>query len=656
MRRWMLVCGWVLGLSGLVHADDPRPQKSATLGTVLNEFRLTDYRGKEWSPDDFRDKKVWVVAFLGTQCPLAKLYSPRLQELAKTYESKSVAIIAVDPNDQDSLAEMAAHARKHQWEFPFLKDAGQVLADRLGATRTPEVCVLDSGRRLVYRGRIDDQYGIGYIKDKPHSRDLQSALDQVLAGKDVAIEQPSAVGCLIGRKRSISEGSEITYSNQVSRILQKRCVSCHHEGDIGPMDLTQYEEVAGWSEMILEVIQDQRMPPWHAKEGVGHFSNDRRMPREEIDTIAKWVQAGCPEGNREQLPSAMTFVTGWQLTREPDLVLPMSKRPYTIPATGDVRYQYFRVDPQLTEDKWIESAEIVPGNRAVVHHILVFAREKGSQGDLGGERGFLFGYVPGTRIEPSKPGYAKRLSKNSELIFQVHYTPVGTEQQDLSKIGLVFADPSSITHEVQTTSAVQVQLNIPPNASNYEVSALLPEKLPACQLISMSPHMHLRGKAFRYTALYPDGKEETLLDIPRYDFNWQTEYRVDQLKEFPEGTRIRCEAAYDNSDKNLNNPAPDQWVHWGDQTYEEMMIGYFHVAVPIDPKTGTAPQVLQGRGRNAGASPQAMFERLDRNQDGQLTADEVPDRLKPIIKQMDSNRDGILQRSELSNAPASRGR
>lgn len=269
MRRWMLVCGWLLGLSGLVHADDPKPAKSVTLGTVLKEFRLTDYRGKEWSPDDFRDKKVWVVAFLGTQCPLAKLYSPRLQELAKTYESQSVAIIAVDPNDQDSLAEMAAHARKHQWEFPFLKDAGQVLADRLGATRTPEVCVLDSGRRLVYRGRIDDQYGIGYIKDKPSHRDLQSALDQILAGKDVAIEQPSAVGCLIGRKRSASEGSEITYSNQVSRILQKRCVSCHHEGDIGPMDLTKYEEVAGWSEMILEVIQDQRMPPWHAKEGLG---------------------------------------------------------------------------------------------------------------------------------------------------------------------------------------------------------------------------------------------------------------------------------------------------------------------------------------------------------------------------------------------------
>jgi len=237
-------------------------------------------------------------------------------------------------------------------------------------------------------------------------------------------------------------------------------------------------------------------------------------------------------------------------------------------------------DLKNDQDLWVRGMEIVPGNREIVHHILIFARERGKRGNLAGERGFLVGYVPGTRAAMMETGYAKRIPANSELIFQVHYTPNGSPQQDLSKVGFVLADPDSVTHEVVTSSAVNTRFRIPPGDANYQTNAMLPERLPECELLSMSPHMHVRGKAFRYTLVLPDKSREILLDIPGYDFNWQTEYRLKEKRRLPAGARIYCEAVFDNSTSNLNNPNPEAWVTWGDQTYEEMMIGYFHYAVP----------------------------------------------------------------------------
>jgi hypothetical protein len=210
----------------------------------------------------------------------------------------------------------------------------------------------------------------------------------------------------------------------------------------------------------------------------------------------------------------------------------------------------------------------------------VFVAPKGARKrDLGGARTFFAGYVPGTRAELMPSGYAKRIPANSELVFQVHYTPNGTATEDLSKLGLLFTDEQSVTHEVVTTSAVNLRFSIPPGAANHAVTATLPEKLPECELLSFSPHMHVRGKSFKYTIVYPGKRREVVLDIPHYDFNWQTEYRLASPIQVPAGTRMRCDATFDNSDGNLNNPNSKAWVSWGDQTYEEMMIGYFHYAV-----------------------------------------------------------------------------
>ena len=585
----------VVSASGFrsVQADDP-PNKvqrgnsnRVAVGDAIESFQLTDYQGREWTAGELFGEKGTVIAFLGTQCPIAKQYSKRIATLESKFRDQGIRFIAVDSNVQDSLAEMAAHAKRFDLQIPFLKDPNQRVADLCGATRTPEVCVLDAKRVLRYRGRIDDQYGIGYSKEEPTKNELRDAIESIVSGEPVSVSSAAAPGCLIGRSIKSSANTTLettTYAEHIAPILQARCVACHREGDIGPMDLTSYDDVAAWADMIVEVTQDRRMPPWHANPEYGHFSNDRRLSEQEMQLIADWARNGAPRGDSAKEPAKLAFNDGWLLPEEPGLVVPMADKPYKIPARGEVKYQYFVTDLKNDKELWFRGMEVVPGNREVVHHILIFAREKGSRRqEPGGERSFLAGYVPGTRAEMMPAGYAKRIPPNSQLIFQVHYTPNGSPQQDLSRVGFVVADPSTITHEIITSSAVNPRFRIPPGDADYRTTAMLPERLPECELLAMSPHMHVRGKSFRYTLVNPDKSREILLDVPRYDFNWQTEYRLAEKRILPKGARIFCEAVFDNSENNLNNPNPKSWVTWGDQTYEEMMIGYFHYAVPRKP-------------------------------------------------------------------------
>lgn len=609
------------------------------------EWNLEDFRGKKVSSSEYNGKPVTVVAFLGVECPLAKIYSIRLGELLKKYEKQQLKVIGIDSNIQDSLAEIASFAQKQAIEFPLLKDPDATIAAKFGATRTPEVFVIDSQGMICYSGRIDDQYGIGYTKPEPTVKDLQEAVECVLNNKPIIVKQTSAPGCRIAPPREKSPSGTVTYSRDVAPLLQKYCVQCHRDGEIGPMSLTSYDDVAGWADMIQEVIDEGRMPPWHANPQHGHFINDRSMTSGDKETIRKWISIGIPEGNRGDLPPASQYTQGWQLSKEPDLIVKMNDQPFIVPAEGTVPYKYFIVDPNFTEDKWVSEYEIQPGNRAVVHHILLFAKETNSKRELHGERGYLAGYVPGSRSRPYPAGMAKKIPAGSKLVFQVHYTPIGTEQTDTSHVGFVFADPSKITHVVETTSAVQLSLNIPPNEQNYETSALLPEELPNCQLLSMSPHMHVRGKAFRYEAIYPDKQREILLDVPRYDFNWQTAYALKEMKSLPKGTRIYCTAAFDNSAKNLNNPDPNKQVRWGDQTSDEMMIGYFDIAVPIQDASRT-PSRKMIRERIATLLTEQVFNRWDKNEDNLLTRDEFPARWVQYYDTIDENQDGKIERSE----------
>ncbi len=621
------------------------------VGKSVDNFKLQDFRGKQVQLEDVRDQKLVVLAFLGTECPLAKLYGDRLQKLADEYEAQGVAFYAIMSNQQDSLTEIAAYARKHGIKFPVLKDPGNHVADQIGAVRTPEIFLLDQQRTVRYHGRVDDQYGVGYIRDEPKRQDLKIAITELLAGKPVSVASTKPLGCFIGRIREPDPNSSVTYSNQIARLLQKHCVECHRQGEIAPFELTEYEEVAGWAETIAEVVRDQRMPPWHADPAHGKFSNDRSLTKEEKELIYQWVENGAPEGDPKELPEPRSYMTGWKLPQKPDAVFYMDDKPFKVPAQAGkrgVKYQYFTVDPGFKEDKWLTGAEALPGNRAVVHHILVFARPpQGKRVRVFGEGDqFLVGYVPGSREVMLPEGMAKKVPAGSKLVFQLHYTPIGTEQEDRSKVGLVFTDESKVTHQVMTAHVLNHEFTrrkfpINANDDNFKIEGTSPPSDRNMLLLGFMPHMHLRGKSFRYELRKtPDGPGEVLLDVPAFDFNWQTAYKIEKPIPLEPGDYIHCVAHFNNSDSNLSNPDPDKPVYWGDQTWNEMMIGYFNVAVPREEaKAENRAQAVAFR----------LVLKRDKNKNGQLEKSEVPLVELPVFFRADQNKDDVVTVNELAD-------
>jgi len=285
-----------------VTAVATRTPNKAPLGTQIEAFVLDDYLGAEHSLTDWSDQQATVVVFLGTEWALAKHYGQRLTELAAKYEPLGVQFIGINANRQDTLAEMAHYAREHKIDFPLLKDPDCRVADQFGATRTPEAFLLDDKHRIRYCGRIDDQYGVGYARGKPTVSDLAVALDELLTSKPISIPQTTAVGCIISRPKQIEAHGDITYCNQISRIVQQHCIECHRDEQIAPFALATYEEVSAWADTILEVIDDGRMPPWHANPAHGEFLNDSRMPDADKQLLAQWVENGMPQGDAANLP------------------------------------------------------------------------------------------------------------------------------------------------------------------------------------------------------------------------------------------------------------------------------------------------------------------------------------------------------------------
>ncbi len=556
----------LLGVMALVSLVGPgEPAKAAV------DFRLQDHRGAWHTLDEARDRKVVVLAFVGTECPLAEAYAPRLAELARDFGKRGVAFFGVDANQQDGPVAIGRFADKHGLPFPILKDVGNDLADRLGAERTPEVFVLDGSRAVVYRGRIDNQYAIGIHRSSSTRQDLVDALDAVLAGRPVATPKTDAVGCKIGRVTSRARGGAVTYAKEVARILQAHCVSCHRPGEIAPFSLTDYRQAAGWSSMIAEVVDEGRMPPWHASAEYGKFANDARLSADEKKAIRDWVAAGSPEGDPADLPPPPKFVEGWQIPR-PDLVLEMP-RAIEIPAEGSMPYQLVEIDPKFTRDVWIRASQVRPGNPTVVHHAVVLVLPPGVEkiDEAGGD--FLAAYAPGLPPRVLPDGVAKRIPAGSKIVLQMHYTPRGTKQVDRSRIGLVFADPATVHKELMSGMAINFRFQIPPGTRDYVSRADFRFSRDAT-LLALMPHMHLRGKSMRFEAEYPDGRREVLLDVPRYEFDWQNLYTLDRPKPMPEGTILHTEAHFDNSDENPNNPDPRRAITFGEQTWDEMHVGY----------------------------------------------------------------------------------
>ena len=555
----------------------------------------------------FAGKQAVVLVFLGTDCPIGNLYVPRLVELNHEYHPKGVVFLGINSNAREAPDQVARYVRETGIDFPVLRDTKNAVADTLLVERTCEVLVLDGRAHLRYRGAIDDQYAQGKRSDKPRQTYLCDALDAVLGHRQVQVPATPVSGCLLDRvdpmptvsvgpqriraphdeirdlldardqEESVSPGP-VTYSKEVSRIIADRCQACHRPHQIAPFSLLTYDEVRKHASMIHEVVEERRMPPWHADPRHGHFRNERRLSPLERATLLAWVEQGAPLGDSKDLPSPRAFPEGWTIGR-PDVVFEMPETCY-VPAQGVVPYVYYRVPTSFQEDRWVQAAEAVPGDRSVVHHIVIYVLDQSRPREPGQGPGEHFcAYAPGDAPTVLPEGTAKRIPAGAQLIFQLHYTPNGVIRPDRSKLGLIFAK-SKPTRQAYTIGIANPDLIIPPEKDNVAVSSsiVLPQEV---RLLGLLPHMHLRGKDFAYTATRPGAAPELLLSVPAYDFGWQSYYNLAQPMLLPEGTRIDCLAHFDNSAKNPMNPNPTRFVRWGEQTFEEMMIGYLDLEIPV---------------------------------------------------------------------------
>lgn len=383
---------------------------------------------------------------------------------------------------------------------------------------------------------------------------------------------------VVGVSASGPAKTSATFTKDVAPILFNKCIECHRTGEIAPMSLLTYQEVRPWAKSIRQRVVERSMPPWSADPHFGKFSNDPSLSQKEIDSIVSWVDAGAPKGDDKDLPPTPKFTAGWTIGK-PDVVLAMQEE-YAIPADGTVPYLYFTIPTNFKEDKWISAIEIRPGNRGVVHHVIAFVQEAGAgrgRGGAAGEaqqgRGQLGGITPNKTGIVFGPGTARLIKAGSSIVFQMHYTTNGEATKDRTSIGLVFTKEPP-TRTLVTGNALNARFVIPAGEANHEVKSSTTFKEDV-HLTSFMPHMHFRGKDFVYTAVYPDGRSEVLLNVPKYDFNWQLTYLPEKPIALPKGTRLDCVAHFDNSTGNKFNPDPTKEVRWGDQTWEEMMIGWF---------------------------------------------------------------------------------
>jgi hypothetical protein len=385
----------------------------------------------------------------------------------------------------------------------------------------------------------------------------------------------------------------VTFTKDVAPVLEKNCQGCHRPGEAAPFSLLSYEQARPWAKAMKEAVRLRKMPPWFADPHYGAFSNDRSLSQKEIETIAAWAEAGAPEGDLKDMPAPVKFVEGWSIPK-PDVVFEFPQ--FQIPATGTIEYQKVVVPTGFTEDKWVQFAEARPDDRARVHHMIAFVREPGSQWLRDAKPGvffvapkpkendadtsalpsdFLVGYAPGQPPEILQPGQAKLIKAGSDLVLEIHYTTNGKASTDRSKFGLVFAKQPP-KERVLTLSATNGKFRIPPGDPNYKVDAEF-ELGTTVKLLGLHPHMHGRGKDFEYRVVYPTGETETLLRVPRYDWHWQLWYTLAKPLVLPKGTKIECTAHFDNSPNNPDNADPTKEVGWGDQSWDEMMVGFFNL-------------------------------------------------------------------------------
>lgn len=613
------------------------------IGRMIPDASFVDVAGQKHQLSDFKHVRSLVIAVTSTSCPVSKLYLPTLAELEKSYSGKAVFVF-VNPLASDSDQDIRSAIATQHLAGPYIRDPEGKLLSLLDCRTTTECFILDQSRTLMYRGAVDDQYGIGSALAAPRHRLLAAALDAVLAGVAPENQATRAPGCELEFKRSASKPASVTFHNRISRIVQSNCLECHHAGGTAPFSLETYQEIVAHAPMIRRVVERGLMPPWFAappKPGThSPWANDRSLAPSDKSDLLAWLQGDRAAGDPADAPVPKVFPADWQIGK-PDLII-QAPEPIAVKATGVMPYQYAVVTTEFEEDLWVRGFELRPSARGVLHHASVFVEQVAWNGNgLADEkRGPFAVYVPGTSAIVYPDGYAKRLPKGASLRFQIHYAPNGTAVFDQPELGLLLSKTPP-QHVIHGTAVVNPYIQIPAQAENHVETGTM-RVGSEIQILALLPHMHVRGKAFRYEVAFPDGKSQVLLDVPRYDFNWQIGYIYSHPLSIPGGSTIKITGWFDNSPRNAANPEPGKIVRWGPQTNDEMLLGYIEYVVPNthagDFAAATSASVGAGEPRHQIPDtltpareleaalnirqPAGLLKVLDRNQDRKVSFEE----------------------------------
>ncbi|MCH2189378.1 MAG: redoxin domain-containing protein [Gammaproteobacteria bacterium] len=609
---------------------------------LAENFVLLDQQGVAHELHYNRDAKAIVLISQGNGCQVVRSNLTDYQALRNDYADKGVHIMMINANLQDSREKIVQETKDWGFDFPILKDDTQLVARALEINRTGEALIIDPRSwQVVYRGPLSDRVGFERQKNRASKTYVRDVLDELLEGVEVEFTRVNAPGCIINIEEAPKE--PISYAKTIAPILQTNCMACHVEGGIAPWAMSNYTMVKGFSPMIREVLRTKRMPPWHADPEIGHWQNDVSLSNEDIVTLINWIESGSPRGEgKDPLESVALPESQWPLG-EPDLVIDIPE--FEIPATGVVDYQFPVVKNPLDRGVWIEAAAIIPGDTKAVHHILA-----GSSANVPVTsrldnifENIILTYAPGNETSKMPESTGVYVAPGGVYQFQMHYTPYGKKTVDRSKLGLYFAkEPPK--HFYREHVVVNMGIRIPANDGAHQEKAYF--RFPRdAELFAFFPHAHYRGKSSEFELIYPDGKKETLLSVPNYDFNWQRTYRFSEPKIVPAGSLLMHRTIYDNSANNLGNPAPDQDVFWGLQSEEEMLYGSFGYRW-LD-ETSDKPRHDSGFMELS----QAMGF-MDQNVDGLVSKQELPPhmlkRIGDRFSQFDVNDDGGLGFRELA--------
>ncbi len=563
------------------------------VGERVPDLAFTDIAGRAGRLSDYAERQALVIAVRQIGCPVGERYAPRLARLERELQGSGVDFLFVNMDKFLDPAEVQAKEldgeAAHGFQGRYVHDPDQAFGRALGTETTTACYLLDASRTLRYRGAVDDQYGRGVILDEPSREFLREAIAAVLASEPVALPATRAPGCVLDvpRQPVATPSDQLTYHADIARILQARCVECHHGGGAAPFALETYEQVYDKRKMIQFVVGERIMPPWYAAPDTGPWKNDRRLSQAQIDALLAWVERGAPAGDPADGPMPLVWKSGWMIG-EPDLTFAFPE-PRRLPAEGVVEWDHVEAGEVVPRDLWISELQVLPSDPAIVHHASAEFQPPAPEDHLGAAQSvmatltpwtkrkprerpdrwqYLFGYLPGETPRIYGGGVARFLPKGSRIRFGMHYTPNGRPAEDVTALGVVVAE-NEAPYIAETMYMHSKDVDIPPHSTaEFSADMRVPYDV---VLYALTPHMHLRGRTFTAEAHFPDGTERLLLRIPEWDQNWQNSYLFAEELALPAGTTIHMAGTYDNTAANPNNPDPNQHVVLGQQIWEEML-------------------------------------------------------------------------------------